>query len=146
MDKDIQPISFNKTDGTLILPKNTTVVTREMIEPYRDSVTKIVMPNGVTSIGDLAFCGCESLTAIEIPSSVTEIGAYAFFRCSGLTSITIPKGVTEIRDGTFRGCKSLTSIEIPSSVTEIREATFTGCTSTAAPVSSERVRSATCDV
>ena len=53
MDKDIQPISFNKIDGTLILPENTTVVTREMIEPYRDSVTKIVMPNGVSSIGDL---------------------------------------------------------------------------------------------
>ena len=54
------------------------------------------------------FSGCSSLTRITIPDSVTSIGNYAFYSCRSLTSITIPDGVTSIGDYAFSSCDSLT--------------------------------------
>ena len=63
-----------------------------------------VIPNSVTSIGFVAFCGCcFDLTNIEIPNSVTTIGQGAFGDCSGLTSIEIPNSVTSIESNAFSG-------------------------------------------
>ena len=69
-----------------------------------------IIPNSVTSIGDLAFFGCSSLTSITIPNSVTSIGKGAFRGCESLTSITIPNSVTSIGGSAFSGCSGLTSI------------------------------------
>ena len=52
-------------------------------------VTELIIPDGVTSIGDHAFDGCTSLTSIMIPDSVTSIGDMVFYGCTGLTSITV---------------------------------------------------------
>ena len=71
------------------------------------SLTKIVIPNGVTSIGGSAFSKCSSLTEIVIPDSVTSIGGYAFNSCSSLTEIVIPNGVTSIGSFAFYKCSSL---------------------------------------
>ena len=90
-------------------------------------VTEIVIPEGVTSIGNGAFYGCSSLTSITIPDSVTSIGGYAFYNCSSLTSINIPEGVTYIGSDTFYNCSSLTSINIPEGVTSIGWDAFYGC-------------------
>ena len=92
-------------------------------------LTEIVIPKGVTSIGNYAFSGCSSLTSITIPDSVTSIGNSAFSGCSSLTSITIPDSVTSIGNSAFSGCSSLTSIMIPDSVTSIGNSAFSGCSS-----------------
>ena len=75
-------------------------------------VTELIIPDGVTSIGDHAFEGCTSLTSIVIPDSVTSIGDYAFYGCTGLTSIMIPDSVTSIGHVAFIGCTGLTSITV----------------------------------
>ena len=75
--------------------------------------------DGVTSVGQLAFCGCTSFTSVTIPNSVTEIGSSAFRNCTSLTNITIPNSVTSVGSCAFMGCTSLTSITIPDSVTYI---------------------------
>ncbi|MBP5428876.1 MAG: leucine-rich repeat protein [Clostridia bacterium] len=90
-------------------------------------LTSVTIPNSVTSIGYAAFSGCSKLTSVTIPDSVTSIGQSAFSGCSGLTSVTIWNGVTSIGDGAFEDCYSLTSVTIPNSVTSIGEYAFVRC-------------------
>ena len=95
---------------------------------YCVSLTSITIPDSVTSIGYYAFFYCTSLTSITISDSVTSIGNYAFFYCRSLTSITIPDSVTSIGNDAFSNCRSLTSITIPDSVTSIGAMAFHSCT------------------
>ncbi len=92
-----------------------------------DSVKRVIIADGVTTIGDNAFNGCSSLTSVTIPNSVTTIGWRAFNGCSSLTSVTIPNSVTTIGNGAFRNCSRLTSVNIPNSVTTIRAFAFAEC-------------------
>lgn len=90
-------------------------------------ITKIEIPDTITSIGDYAFYHCYSLESIEIPDSVTSIGNRAFVRCDSLTSIEIPDSVASIDDSAFSGCDNLTEIVIPDSVTSIGFRAFENC-------------------
>ena len=96
---------------------------------FCSSLSEIVIPSSVTSIGDSAFYGCSSLSEIVIPSSVTSIGKGAFVRCDSLSEIVIPSSVTSIGDSTFSYCHSLSEIVIPSSVTSIGDRAFSFCSS-----------------
>ena len=93
------------------------------------SLSNIVVPNSVISIGDRAFSCCSSLSSIVIPDSVTDIGNDAFSHCSSLSSIVIPDSVTDIGNDAFSHCSSLSNIVIPDSVTSIGDYAFSGCSS-----------------
>ena len=126
-----------------------------------DSLTKSVSLRADTvGIAAHAFKNCSSLSSIIIPNSVASIGKYAFSGCSGLERINvaednrvyhskgncliktatnelalgcknsvIPNYVTTIGDYAFDGCSSLQSIYIPNSVTTIGNSAFDGCSS-----------------
>ena len=96
-------------------------------DSVKDSIKKVVIEDGVTSIGNRAFYWCTGLTSIALPNSVTSIGNSAFDVCESLTSITIPGSVTIIGDSAFSSCRSLTSITIPDGVTSIGDSAFYGC-------------------
>ena len=68
---------------------------------YCDSLSEIVIPSSVTSIGNGAFLGCNSLSEIVIPSSVTCIGDWAFSSCYSLKYISIPKSVICLNGNPF---------------------------------------------
>lgn len=103
-----------------------------------DDIKKLVIEDGVTSIGDWAFMACDELTSITIPNSVTSIGDYAFSGVAA-TSITIPSSVTSIGDYAFED-SSLTSVTIPRSVTDCGEGLFRSCDSlTSATISTSFV-------
>ena len=65
------------------------------------SLSKIVIPSSVTSIGEWAFSNCGSLSTIVIPSSVTSIGDRAFSSCTSLKYISIPKSVIGLNGNPF---------------------------------------------
>ena len=91
------------------------------------SLSDIVIPSSVTSIGNRAFLSCLSLSKIVIPSSVTSIGDSAFLWCRSLSDIIIPSSVTSIGVSAFRCCDSLSKIVISSSVTSIGKGAFCYC-------------------
>ena len=73
----------------------------------------LIIPEGVTSIGDSAFSWCSGLTGeLIIPESVTSIGNRVFFNCVDLTGdLIISERMTSIGYCAFCGCYNLTSIE-----------------------------------
>ena len=93
------------------------------------SLTSIVIPNSVASIGKEAFSFCNFLSCLVLPDCVTNIGNCAFGGCSSLSNIVIPNSVTSIGDRTFLLCSSLSRVVIPDSVTSIGDRTFWGCSS-----------------
>ena len=76
-----------------------------------DLIREVVVPDGITSIGDYVFYGCDSITNVTIGSSVTSIGANAFSGCA-ITDLIVPDSVVTIGDGAFM-CDSLRCVTIP---------------------------------
>lgn len=91
--------------------------------------TSFTIPNGVTSINNYAFSGCQNLTNITIPNSVSNISPGVFSDCINLIDITVPDSVTSINSSVFYGCTSLISVTLPSTVTTIGSSAFKNCTS-----------------
>lgn len=91
-------------------------------------VTEVVLPQSITSIGDMAFFECSDLTSVNIPSAVTYIG-YSAFSGTGLTSIEIPNSVKMISVGCFADCEHLNSVKLPNTLVRIGHNAFSGCTS-----------------
>ncbi len=91
------------------------------------TVRKVVIEDGVTSIGNYAFYNCYSLAEIEIPQSVTKIGDSAFLSCGVLSEIKLPKAVEEIGQSAFMYCYKLKEITIPEKVKVIPSHAFYDC-------------------
>ena len=102
-------------NGTYSIRKETKIICDWAFQ-FCSSLSSVVIPDSVTSIGDGAFDGCSSLTSFVIPNGVTRIGDRTFCGCSSLKEVAIPDSVFCIGDGAFCDCKSLTNIAISKSV------------------------------
>ena len=61
---------------------------------------------GLTSIEDYAFYGCNSLTSVVLPATLNSIGAMSFAMCSSLSgTLTIPESVAFIGNHAFAFCQ-----------------------------------------
>ena len=109
----IEGVLFTKTQSTLLF-----------FPSGREG--SYTIPDEVTLINSYAFDSC-SLSGVIIPDSVTSIGLKAFGYSSQLASIIIPEGVTSIEPETFRYATKLASVTLPSSLTAIGAETFFGC-------------------
>lgn len=88
----------------------------------RESIRKVVIEEGVTSIGNFAFSFC-NVQEVTIPSTVTSIGKRAFMG-TPLSSVVIPEGVKTIGENAFWRCTSLQTVTVPASTTELGNHAF----------------------
>lgn len=87
----------------------------------------LVIPDGVTYVGDKAFFNVDSITSVTIPNSVNQIGTYAFASCDGITNVKTGNGVTIIEDYAFVECPAMTTLVIGNNVANIGNGAFMSC-------------------
>ncbi|MGN0583971.1 MAG: leucine-rich repeat protein [Ruminococcus sp.] len=91
--------------------------------------------DGITAIGDFAFCCRESENEFVIPKQITSIGAYAFFGCcyedywtnfdeEKSVNIQLNEGLTSIGDYAFSNIMYLREMELPDSLLTLGKSAF----------------------
>ena len=91
------------------------------------TATKLVLPEGITTLSDGAFASCRNLEEVVLPDSLTRIGNSCFDRLPNLTSVKMGKNVESIGISAFAETK-ISSIDIPETVKTIERNAFFGCT------------------
>lgn len=89
---------------------------------YDDTLQNVVISNGVETIGKSAFEQCSAMVSVSVPNSVKSIGSSAFDDCS-VTNLTLAEGLQRIDESAFTQ-SGLTSIVIPSTVSYIGKNLF----------------------
>ena len=132
-------------DGTAI-----TAVGNNAFKNNNVATSVIIQPDGITTIGEMAFSGMKKLSSvsigdgvltiganafsnnsalleIDVPDSVMEIGRYAFYFCINMQRASVGDGVVSLGKGVFHGCSKMTEAVIGSSVREIGADLFRDC-------------------
>lgn len=124
----IYPIDeYGFPTGDIIIPEGMTSLGQSGYKLFNrpTSITSISCPYTLTSIASNACYGAASMTSITGIDSVTQIGESAFYNCSKL-KIDLPKSLTTIESSAFQNCISMESITIPA-LTKWGSASFYGC-------------------
>ncbi|MBR5405990.1 MAG: leucine-rich repeat domain-containing protein [Oscillospiraceae bacterium] len=88
---------------------------------------KVLLPNGLKSIGEGAFAGCRALRDIHLPPSLVSIGKNAFSNCLNLREVVMPANIVQIGEGIFKDCGMLQRIVLPEELTQIPDHAFYSC-------------------
>ena len=96
---------------------------------YASELKTAILENGITKIGEDAFCACEKLNKIDFPTTLKEIVAGAVNSCYSLESVVIPDSVEKIGQASFSSCKKLKSLIIGDGLTVIDHYAFMNCVS-----------------
>ena len=107
----------------IILPDGVTSIGEDAFL-FNKTITSVVIPEGVETIEKGAFWGCEKLKEVTLPDTIRRIGDNAFYNDVALTRIVIPDGCEEIGEDCFTGCKNLIDIYVPASVYDIGKDAF----------------------
>ncbi len=139
-------VAYNGTGGNVVIPDGVTEIGPEVFYGFFDfsglkvtlpdsirvigqeafcesALSSINLPEGLTTIEDLAFAECGSLTSVTLPSTLETIGNEAFDNCRSLARVSFSDGLEEIGGNAFSFCK-LTQVDIPAGVTVGRNAFY----------------------
>ncbi|MCR5126332.1 MAG: leucine-rich repeat domain-containing protein [Treponema sp.] len=114
-------VANNPSVAEIVVPEGVTEIGEGAFIDASNTLEKVVLPDSVVKIGKQAFAFCKKLTAIDLPAHLTEIAENAFQEC-GLKSIVCPKGLKKIGRYTFQQCKELTSVELNEGIESIKDA------------------------
>lgn len=92
----------------------------------KKSIKKIIINEGITSIGSFMFCNFINLTDVKLPKSLIEIELSAFDSCQSLENINLEDNIKSIGKDAFLGCSKLTINKLPKNLQEIQSGTFCG--------------------
>lgn len=108
---------------------------RQPWSAYDDQIRKVVIKEGITSVGCYSFMKCKNLESVQLPNSLKVIGSYAFNECESLKEIKIPDSVERIYSDAFAFCKKLKSVQLSKNLTELDDEIFkfTGLTKIVIP-------------
>lgn len=120
--------SYNSIIKAIIINEGVTSI-GDLAFAQNNSLTSISLPEGLTSIGYAAFTGNKSLLEVTIPCSVTNISEYAFRRCISLTNVIFDENcaLEALGDFTFDSCDSLKNVKLPDSLSSIGKYAFYSC-------------------
>ena len=120
---------YNGSGGDIVIPDGVTAIGQNAFGTYFKSapVTSVVIPEGVTSIGGEAFYRCKTLKSVTLPSTLTHIYANAFYQCEALEDINLPEGLKIIGPNAFQYCSALEKVILPESLTELHRGSFYSC-------------------
>lgn len=93
------------------------------------NLRKIIIPEGVTSIGNNGFSSCINLTDIFLPDTVEYLGYSVFYNCTNLKNVKLSPILKEIEPASFEQCIALESLVIPEKIEKISVGAFENCTS-----------------
>ncbi len=91
------------------------------------NIKKVVIKDGITSIGSYAFYDCMLLESVKFPSTLKEIGDEAFEECSYLKEVKLPNGLKTIGKNAFTLCFNLKKLTLPDTLETIKYQSFAGC-------------------
>jgi hypothetical protein len=123
--------------GTLTIDSSVTAIDSDAFQQYRffmtptfrfvnqnPSITVLVIPSSVLTIGSSAFEGMTTMTSISIANSVTTIGANAFKGNINVTDLSISAGASLIATDTYQGFRYISKLLVPEGVTQIGQGVF----------------------
>ena len=81
-----------------------------------NTITTVIIPEGVESIGEYAFANLTSLTTVVLPSTLERIDQGAFYGCTSLTSVTGLENVKFINQSAFENCNLTGTVSLDNCV------------------------------
>ena len=140
--------SYDSSTGTLTISgtgatKNyNAALSQAPWDTYKPNITKIVVEEGITEIGNYNFYNCVALTDVSLPSTLTtlsgsgtmEVSYGCFQNCTSLETISLPENLTTIKNCVFKDCTSLKKITLPDSLTTLSYGAFSNCSALTAVV------------
>lgn len=107
---------------------------------YREEILRVILPEELTNVGNLAFYQCENLTAVVVPDAVERIGEYAFAGCTDMELLQLGSQLQIVEEGAFSECLSLAAVRLPNTVHTLGLKAFYRCESLTAITIPESVR------
>lgn len=118
---------INREDITeVIIPDGVTLIGERAFNNCKN-LKKLILSDSLIDISSSAFSGCENLEEIVLPKNIKKLGYRAFGDCKRLKRIIIPDGIEELEWGVFAGCENLEEIVLPNSIKKIDKQIFLNC-------------------
>ncbi len=128
--KAVKEISENAFDSSwrlksISLPSSLTSIKDRALAGT--SISSIILPESLQTIGFEAFTTCASLTEVYVPASVTTLGPSAFSWCTSLSKAVIEANINELQGSTFYKCEKLVEVKLPDSISSFGIYEFNDC-------------------